>query len=262
MEIYKITNIINNKVYIGKNVTCDKNYYGSGTHIKNAIKKYGKNNFIKEIIEVCDDYNDLSIKEKYWIKYYQNLGLLYNLTEGGDGGDTWTNNPNIEKLKSKFFRPIIIDGVDYQSITEASKILNLERSLIRSRLVSFNFKNYLYKDNNINVENNKFINKKKVKKISINDVIYNSIGDACEKLKKPDYYILWRLQSKSYDKWFYITKSKTNKIIDTGPIKIKAVSINGVTYESIADAVRKTGINREIMRHRLKSNNYNNYYYL
>ena len=104
MEIYKITNLINHKVYIGKDATSDRNYYGSGVYIKKAILKYGKNNFTKEVIDKCDNYEELSIKEKYWINYYKNNNsILYNLTDGGDGGDTWSNNPNIESYIQENF---------------------------------------------------------------------------------------------------------------------------------------------------------------
>jgi phosphate starvation-inducible PhoH-like protein len=53
MEIYKITNLLNSKIYIGKDVSSDPKYYGSGVIINNAIKKYGIENFLKEnIIEI------------------------------------------------------------------------------------------------------------------------------------------------------------------------------------------------------------------
>lgn len=73
MQIYKITNIINLKIYIGKDTTANPNYFGSGVILKKAIKKYGKENFIKEIIDSAETKEDLSKKEKYWILYYDSI---------------------------------------------------------------------------------------------------------------------------------------------------------------------------------------------
>lgn len=96
MQIYKITNLINSKIYIGKDTTDNELYYGSGKLIKRSIKKYGIENFKKEIIEECSDYQLLSEREIYWIEYYNsnNLKIGYNISKGGDGGDTISNNPN------------------------------------------------------------------------------------------------------------------------------------------------------------------------
>jgi hypothetical protein len=56
-----------------------KDYLGSGKILKFAINKYGKENFIKEIIEKCNNQEELDLREKYWIKYYnstdKNIGL-------------------------------------------------------------------------------------------------------------------------------------------------------------------------------------------
>jgi hypothetical protein len=85
--IYKITNTINSKIYIGKSKYNNPNYYGSGLKIKNAIKKYGKTAFVKEILENCSDelVND---KEMYWITFYDstNDSIGYNISKGGTGG--------------------------------------------------------------------------------------------------------------------------------------------------------------------------------
>lgn len=89
MFIYKTTNLINGMIYVGK---CEKdrpNYFGSGIHLKYAIKKYGKENFVREII--ADNINDkelLGELEKYWIGYYdaRNPEIGYNIAEGGDFG--------------------------------------------------------------------------------------------------------------------------------------------------------------------------------
>lgn len=111
--IYKTTNLINGKVYIGqhKSQNLKDNYLGSGKLLRKAINKYGINNFVKEIICICDNKNELNEKEIYWIEYYnsRNLKLGYNITEGGSGGDTFTGiseearKIRINKLKKNSF---------------------------------------------------------------------------------------------------------------------------------------------------------------
>lgn len=99
MVIYKITNLINGKIYIGKNKSNDPNYYGSGSLIKLAIEVHGKENFKKEILESCQSESDVNEREKFWIKKLQaNVRHIgYNVTSGGDGGDTFTNKSDQEK---------------------------------------------------------------------------------------------------------------------------------------------------------------------
>lgn len=101
MEIYKITNKINGKIYIGQHRGNNPFYFGSGKILRKAILKYGKLNFEKEIIEICDDEDCLDSKEKYWISYYNstNRDIGYNIREGGglNGGHydmNGSNNPN------------------------------------------------------------------------------------------------------------------------------------------------------------------------
>ena len=89
MVIYKVINKLNGKWYIGKDASNRTYYYGSGIAIKNAIAKYGKDNFEKTILESCLDKNHLNDREKYWIAV---TGAVtnpnsYNLASGGEGGD-------------------------------------------------------------------------------------------------------------------------------------------------------------------------------
>lgn len=90
--IYLITNLINNKIYIGKHITDDlnDNYFGSGTVIKQAIKKYGLENFTKTYLLVKTDLTkeELNSYERYYINLYKSKENGYNLTDGGDGGRT------------------------------------------------------------------------------------------------------------------------------------------------------------------------------
>lgn len=88
MYVYKTTNLINNKIYIGVHKSKRKKYLGSGKILKQAIKKYGKENFKCEIIEYCESEDEMFSREKYWIKEYnsQNTDIGYNLHDGGLGG--------------------------------------------------------------------------------------------------------------------------------------------------------------------------------
>ena len=87
--IYKTTNLVNGKIYIGQHHSdvFDVGYKGSGKILRNAIKKYGYENFSCELIEKCDTKDMLIEREIYWIKYYdaQNRDVGYNISNGGDG---------------------------------------------------------------------------------------------------------------------------------------------------------------------------------
>ena len=87
MIIYKTTNLINNKIYIGKDCKNKPSYYGSGILIKRAIKKYGKENFKKETLEVCNKDN-ICEREIFWISELnsQDIKIGYNICNGGESG--------------------------------------------------------------------------------------------------------------------------------------------------------------------------------
>ncbi len=105
MVIYKITNNVNGKIYIGQHCKNDTDYMGSGTLLKRAFQKYGKENFTKEIIEICLDKEALNIAEKYWISYYhsQDRNIGYNITAGGEGVFGYKHNKEqLEKMSKRF----------------------------------------------------------------------------------------------------------------------------------------------------------------
>jgi hypothetical protein len=105
MIIYKTTNLVNGKIYIGKDKLNNPDYFGSGTKIKLALEKYGKDNFKKEIIDTADTIDELDEKEKYWIKELnsQDRSIGYNIRSGGQGGfiigvyDSWVNKYGEER---------------------------------------------------------------------------------------------------------------------------------------------------------------------
>ena len=101
MVIYKTTNLINSKYYIGKDEKNNPDYLGSGLLLNRAIKKHGRENFKKEILETCTNRTELNEKEIYWIEKPKAIENGYNIALGGAGGDTYTNNPNLEIIIEK-----------------------------------------------------------------------------------------------------------------------------------------------------------------
>jgi group I intron endonuclease len=91
--IYLVTNLINNKKYVGQ--TCTSLAYRKGKHFQNAfyfnhinqfysaLRRYGKENFEWKILEKDVDEINLDYREIYWIKFYDSLNNGYNMTEGG-----------------------------------------------------------------------------------------------------------------------------------------------------------------------------------
>lgn len=134
--IYKITNNINGKIYIGKTMRSIKQRWKE--HLANikkeecknrplyrAINKYGVENFSIEKIEECSDII-LSDREKYWIEYYNSFKNGYNATKGGDG------SPYIDrKLVIETYKQI-------QNCKKTAEILNIHIDSVYKILKSNN----------------------------------------------------------------------------------------------------------------------------
>lgn len=91
MVIYKITNLVNGKVYIGQTIQNPKRrwrlheYSNSCRALKAAIDKYGKNNFQFSIISRADNIEQLNYREAYYIQLFKSLSPKgYNLRYGGE----------------------------------------------------------------------------------------------------------------------------------------------------------------------------------
>jgi len=89
--IYKITNTVNNKVYVGQTKWFKKRFgehlkallsnSHCNIHLQGSVNKYGKDNFIVEIIEFVEDLKELTAREQYWVDYYKSYDECngYNL---------------------------------------------------------------------------------------------------------------------------------------------------------------------------------------
>lgn len=112
MFIYKITNLINGKLYIGQTTRSIEERFKQHlkpsnrcTILKEAIKKYGRENFKIELIEICKK-EDLDIKEIFWIKELNTISPNgYNIVGGGNKGPIMTGNKNWMFGKKGLFHP-------------------------------------------------------------------------------------------------------------------------------------------------------------
>lgn len=91
--VYKTINIVNGRYYIGAHKTdnLEDTYLGSGLAIKRAIKFYGRDKFIKEILTVVNTEQEMYDIERQLVDEHISDPLCYNLMEGGIGGFTHIN---------------------------------------------------------------------------------------------------------------------------------------------------------------------------
>ena len=111
MVVYKVTNMINGKVYIGKTESDLKvrraGHYqsvkrGSESNFHRALRKGNRNDFKWEILNEYNTKEDMNIAEVNYIKEYDTYKNGYNMTEGGDGGTTYQKGDNLyERIKHK-----------------------------------------------------------------------------------------------------------------------------------------------------------------
>lgn len=164
--IYKITNLINNKKYIGQFDDPNKkfiNYWGSGFAIKTAINKYGIENFKKEIIVEGNFHQTLKDElEKHYIRVYNTIQPYgYNLTSGGQGAGLIPQKVNQYTTKGEFIKT-------WNSTKEIGCYYNISNSTVRSccngTTLTCNSFIFLYLNSNIQnrlnlIEENKKLNK-------------------------------------------------------------------------------------------------------
>ena len=138
--IYKITNKVNGKSYIGQTIqNVKERFYQhcatkcskavSNMAIHRAIKKYGKSNFTVEVIEEIDSAN-LNDRERYWIKYYNSYNNGYNSTKGGQDG--------CKPFKDLDVESIIKEYNTGKSLRTLGTIFKVDKQTIKDLLIRHN----------------------------------------------------------------------------------------------------------------------------
>ena len=163
--IYKTTNLINGKYYIGVHSTNDLNdgYLGSGLALKDAIQKYGKENFRREIIEFFDNSIDAFKKEMEIVnEAFLLLEETYNLKIGGSGG----------YIGKDFYERYSLERQGYRHSDEVIE---------KMRQSKLGNKNPFYGKNHIG-DKSRFAHKKNERKVTIDNVTYDSCTHAANSL--------------------------------------------------------------------------------
>jgi group I intron endonuclease len=213
MIIYITTNLVNGKKYIGRDSNNNPHYYGSGNALKKAIKKYGKSNFKKDIIEICSSIEELCNREKYWIKNFNAVQskMFYNLDENTYGS---TKFNNINKTSQSHKLKKYWENIDPIKKEEFSKNMSLVQSKINQKHTP-----------------------ESIEKIKKNRKTFPE-----NKRKSQG---LWEQSKETKTKRSIIMKEKSKKYTDKIKKKIDQYDINGVfikTWDCIKDIKKQLNI--------------------
>lgn len=206
--IYKITNLVNNKIYVGAHSTEDINdsYMGSGVAIKSAQRKYGIDKFIKEIMYVFDTREEMYEKEREIVNLeFVNNPHTYNMGIGGDGGPMLGMFHSEEKKQeiSKITKERMTDEVKSRlSKLKKGKPQSEESNRKRSETLKAKYIN-----GRTDREYKPLTEAHKAKlgrSVSIDGVVYSSGSEAAKSLSMSHSGLKYRINSDKYPTWKFV----------------------------------------------------------
>jgi len=183
--VYKITNLINGKKYIGKHSTCNikDGYLGSGIVLKRAIGKYGKENFKKEILFESGDEAQVYRMEKIYVTpEIVNNPMYYNIMVGGNGASSGKNNTFYGKHHTEETKTKIGESSKNRTILEKTK--QKISNTLKGRIFSKETKKLMSK-----AKKGHIVSKETRKKLSIslsgkNHPMWGKTGEDCPNFGK------------------------------------------------------------------------------
>lgn len=290
MIIYKTTNLVNGKIYIGQDKYNNPMYLGSGKILHLAFQKYGIENFNKEILEECESVQELNEREKHWISFYNSTDrkIGYNIALGGNGGDTISKHPCNDEIRSRHSKWMIENNPTRGRKKTEDEIERWKESFVGK-----------YRDENNPNSGSKRSESSKDKMSEARKKWWDSLSD--DEREKIGKKIGEAIKGKPGNTWTDEQKKTHSELMkQNNPMKGKThtdevkqriseankkpkseetkgklseankgkkpgnmikVEVDGIVYESLSEASIKTGINMSTLRNRIKSKNtkYKNY---
>lgn len=255
--IYKVTNMVNNKIYIGKSKDIQRRWREHHTEPFNvncnaydvifyrAIRKYGVDNFKFEVIEECLE-EDLNEREKYWIQFYNtyinnNNSNGYNMTRGGE------NTSQELKYDIELIKKLWLEGKTQQ---EMSQITHYSHNVLTRYL------DHLEIDANERRRRGSSYKAKSIHQYNLNGTYiqsFPSINEAVRALQQDgikastsniSYACNGKTQSAYGYLWSYVKKDIMEKKIRHR--KVNQYSLDGKyikTYNTLTEAAKENDIN-------------------
>lgn len=217
--LYRITNNINGKVYIG--VTNNpkrrrqQHFYGSlqqASLPRKAVEKYGEDALDFDVLVVGSRSYVLDLEEKF-IEHYRNCGNCYNIASGGESG-----NLGREISVRSDDKPCYVLGFWFPNRRIAAKSLNKGKTTI-------------YRNLNKEIETKQTVGRERPKRGSEEDTLKRSES----------------MQGKNSGQ----SNGMSGRLGGKHP-RARAIAIHGIKYDSISDAVRKTELTKSIIEKSLK----------
>lgn len=231
--IYETTNRINGMKYIGKCIYSRQNdwrdYLGSGTYLKRAIKKYGRENFVKVILEEAYSDEELNRLEEEYISRFNAVDSpqYYNIKLTAIGGDIFTHHPKKEDIRQMRIEQMSGEGNHQYGKPKTEKMISS-------------------------------VKKANSRAVKIDGVVYDSQTIAAKELGIGITTLAYRLNSKHWPTYErMVPKNPSERYV--AHTKTEPIEIDGVRYDGLKEAVREVGFSIGTIINRLNSDKYPSY---